>query len=459
MIDFFNINHPNFTFDELHRLRVTSHEVLLWSSSIDLAERYQYYIDQPIKSNRLNEQFFNCTPPWFGSRCQYSFELVSNFAETTFNIQWKSHTTEAITYRTCYILLECDRGVASMCLDWREICDGRIDCFNDGVDESQCFELEINECNENENRCHNGLCIPKTFWDGDYGEAECLDKSDLLVMPDCPDTYLQVDMFGCAEYACRPDEGRFPCGDGQCVEDFGKCQNGRHLLLTESLSVQGNLPYDCWIAMVCLSKIIDQVNEISCKQFVNLSQILPRLETCEYPIQFPTIPVLLAHVRFLYHPKQIFNISVELALLPNYVCYDEQLCDFLTPTFRHGNMTCRYGHEMGLGSDVKNSRKVGSGMYLHLSSIVSGLAVSMLTIKFWFMVFTHIDQSINRHVLHGGCVFLEIALKLFLHMSNWLNACVALERMAAVFKGIHFNKKQSKCIAQWTLRLLPLVIL
>ncbi|CAF3774706.1 unnamed protein product [Rotaria sp. Silwood1] len=372
MIDFFNINHPNFTFDELHRLRVTSHEVLLWSSSIDLAERYQYYIDQPIKSNRLNEQFFNCTPPWFGSRCQYSFELVSNFAETTFNIQWKSHTTEAITYRTCYILLECDRGVASMCLDWREICDGRIDCFNDGVDESQCFELEINECNENENRCHNGLCIPKTFWDGDYGEAECLDKSDLLVMPDCPDTYLQVDMFGCAEYACRPDEGRFPCGDGQCVEDFGKCQNGRHLLLTESLSVQGNLPYDCWIAMVCLSKIIDQVNEISCKQFVNLSQILPRLETCEYPIQFPTIPVLLAHVRFLYHPKQIFNISVELALLPNYVCYDEQLCDFLTPTFRHGNMTCRYGHEMGLGSDVK----IGVIYYLAILQQIESVNIS-----------------------------------------------------------------------------------
>ncbi|CAF2727459.1 unnamed protein product [Rotaria sp. Silwood2] len=355
MIDFFNVNHPNFTFEELHRLSVTSHEILLWSSSIDLAERYQYYIDQPTKSNRLNKQFFNCTSPWFGSYCQYSLELVSNFSEATLNVQRKSHMTDAITHQTCYNLLECDRGAPSMCLDWREICDGRIDCFNDGVDESQCFELEINECNENEYRCHNGLCIPKRFWDDEYFEAECLDKSDLLETPECPDTYLQVNMFACAENACRPDEGRFPCGDGQCVEDFGKCRNGRHLLLAQSLSVQGNLSYDCWIAMICLSKIIDHVNEVSCDQFVNLSQILPRLETCEYLIQFPTVPVLLGHVRFLYHPKQDCNTSIELALLPDYVCYDEQLCDYLTPTFHHGNLTCRYGDEIGLGPDIKVS--------------------------------------------------------------------------------------------------------
>ncbi|CAF4740719.1 unnamed protein product, partial [Rotaria magnacalcarata] len=25
------------------------------------------------------------------------------------------------------------------------------------------------------------------------------------------------------KYACWPDEGLFPCGDGQCVEDFDKC--------------------------------------------------------------------------------------------------------------------------------------------------------------------------------------------------------------------------------------------
>ncbi|CAM4828436.1 unnamed protein product [Rotaria magnacalcarata] len=297
--DILNVPHPNFTFDELYRLNVTSHEVLLWSSSIDLAERYQDYIDQPMKSNRVNELLFNCTSPWFGSYCQYSFEIDSNYSEAKLSVLPKVYIVNAIIHSTCYVLLKCDRGAGPMCLDWREICDGHIDCLNDGVDESQCFELEINECSENEYRCHNGLCIPKTFLKDEYNEAECLDKSVLLYSVPCPDTYLGLNMFICEEYACRSDKGRFLYGDGECVEDFGECQNGRHLLLIESLSVQGNLSDNCWLAMVCLSKIVDHVNEISCKQFLNLSRILSNLENCKYPIPFPTTPVLLGHVRFL----------------------------------------------------------------------------------------------------------------------------------------------------------------
>ncbi|CAF4465596.1 unnamed protein product [Rotaria magnacalcarata] len=44
-------------------------------------------------------------------------------------------------------------------------------------------------------------------------------------------------------------------------------------------------------------------------------------------------------------------------------------------------------------------------------------------------------------------------------MSNWLNAFVALERMVTVVRGVNFNKKRSKSIARWTVRLLPFVIL
>ncbi|CAF4777177.1 unnamed protein product, partial [Rotaria sp. Silwood2] len=40
------------------------------------------------------------------------------------------------------------------------------------------------------------------------------------------------------------------------------------------------------------------------------------------------------------------------ALVPNYVCYDEQLCDFLIPTFHHEIYTCRHGHEMGVELNV-----------------------------------------------------------------------------------------------------------
>jgi hypothetical protein len=48
---------------------------------------------------------------------------------------------------------------SSICLDWREICDGKIDCKN-GYDERYCQALEMNECNPlTERRCYDGQCI------------------------------------------------------------------------------------------------------------------------------------------------------------------------------------------------------------------------------------------------------------------------------------------------------------
>ncbi|CAF4045618.1 unnamed protein product, partial [Adineta steineri] len=345
MVEFFNVSDDYLTFDQLYRLNITSHEILLWSSSIDLAEQYEYYLDQPTQSNLSNEKFFNCTQPWFGSRCQYSFEfnedkLVQNSFETGI--------TGDIFNGTCYILLECDRSGSSMCLDWREICDGRIDCPNDGVDEIQCFNLEINECNENEYRCHNGLCIPKRFLEMDSHEAQCLDRSDYLADPICERFYFNFNLFECQEFICRPDEGKFSCGDGKCVEDYDQCENNRQLSLLQSISVRGNLPYNCWISIVCLTKIIDKIENISCDEFIQSSEIIVQLKSCKFPLQFPVIPVLYGHVKFLYHPKEIDNINVTLPLRPDYICYDEQLCDFLTATFRHGTLTCRSGDQMNL---------------------------------------------------------------------------------------------------------------
>ena len=59
VIDYLDMSHPYFTFAELRLLHVTSNEILRWSFSIDIAERYQYYLNQPAESDRLNERFFN----------------------------------------------------------------------------------------------------------------------------------------------------------------------------------------------------------------------------------------------------------------------------------------------------------------------------------------------------------------------------------------------------------------
>jgi hypothetical protein len=79
-------------------------------------------------------------------------------------------------------------------------------------------------------------------------------------------------------------------------------------------------------------------------------------------------------------------------------------------------------------------RKVGCGMYLLSSSITSLLTISMLTVKFWFVVLTEISLYVNLSTLRRGCVWVEPLLKVFLHMDTWLNACVAIERAVSVSK-------------------------
>ncbi|CAF3880806.1 unnamed protein product [Adineta steineri] len=106
----------------------------------------------------------------------------------------------------------------------------------------------------------------------------------------------------------------------------------------------------------------------------------------------------------------------------------------------------------------KDSQQVGCGMYLLASSITSLLTISMFIIKFWFVVLTHINVSTSLSVLRGGCASVEPILKLFLYLDGWLNACVAVERAALIFKGVKFDKNKSKSIARRTILILPFCI-
>ncbi len=49
---------------------------------------------------------------------------------------------------------------------------GKQQCM-DGLDEDYCDKLEFNECEYDEYRCLNGMCIPEEYWlDGDW---DCMD--------------------------------------------------------------------------------------------------------------------------------------------------------------------------------------------------------------------------------------------------------------------------------------------
>lgn len=94
-------------------------------------------------------------------------------------------------------------------------------------------------------------------------------------------------------------------------------------------------------------------------------------------------------------------------------------------------------------------QKVGCGVYLLASSITSLLTISMLTVKYWFVVLTQMSVSVKPLILQYGCILIEPILKVCVYFDAWLNACVAIERAANVGKAVQFNKRKSKRIARW----------
>ena len=170
-----------------------------------------------------SDVFYNCTLPWFGSRCQYQFDYHTSLSFTDIvkiTFSDRNSITTNITSGTCYRFLnDCNRGLWPLCLDWTEICDGKIDCFN-GEDEKECDHLEMTECNSNEYRFHyGGQCIPLSLLKDSRISMDCLDGSDeqqslseysLSLYVSCP----YVSTFRCQERISR-NLWSFPCGNGE----------------------------------------------------------------------------------------------------------------------------------------------------------------------------------------------------------------------------------------------------
>ena len=178
-----NGSFPKFTFEKLSKQNVTSEQLYLWSAPIDLIEDYQLYLNElsALNQSSLSKEFFcNCTLPRFGSMCQYEMNYYYPTHSSLYEIIDDFYSTYLYTPTnfTCYMHLQCNRGHSPVCLDWTEICNGQIDCLDGGFDEEYCWQLEINECNDNEYRCANGQCIPKLFFHDDTHLLDCLDGSD-----------------------------------------------------------------------------------------------------------------------------------------------------------------------------------------------------------------------------------------------------------------------------------------
>ena len=371
-----------FSFAELQQERITSEQLYLWSAPMDVAEQYQSYLNewsmhkQTFLALRL---FYNCTPPNFGPLCQYSFD-DGNPYETSLNEI--VHSIYQVSYNpstlTCYTHLQCDRGSASACLDWSEICDGQVHCLDGGRDEEHCWQLEVMECEENEYQCANGQCIPFTLFRDHPAVPDCLDRTDELhFLKDSRDR-------------CSKSEPTFGCEDVTCTHRYalnanlltGSCVQKRHDLLMQAifLNKPNDVRNDCWLAIMCMMSIpeswLNQPCTVTCANRTCQDVIQ---EQCPDLLYVPAVPILFGHVYLLFE-KNDSTQFVRNKWRPKYVCYKDSLCsqfgDQVT-VLSYDNNTCR------LFKDVYLRPIIDVGKLLHycISETLEKVREALINIK------------------------------------------------------------------------------
>jgi hypothetical protein len=222
-------------FEELFLRNVSAAAVLQWSSSMEQTDHYSKYLSN--RSLDIRDKYIcNCTnPASFGKFCEYEFygsstsfgdAVTKQFEPLGYSSMYIA--SQLHNNRPCYTTWTCNSGL--LCLDWRHICDGKHDrtdnsckvflsilflgkqqCM-DGLDEDYCEALEFNECEDDEYRCANGMCISEEYWiDGDYDCMDWTDEMDTIVttVRSCFDT----PSFICDEHLCPYNQ--WSCGDGK----------------------------------------------------------------------------------------------------------------------------------------------------------------------------------------------------------------------------------------------------
>jgi hypothetical protein len=107
----------------------------------------------------------------------------------------------------------------------------------------------------------------------------------------------------------------------------------------------------------------------------------------------------------------------------------------------------------------KSVREVGCGLYLLCSSITTLLTTIIFSLKFVILLLAQMLIISSRSFLQVQCYSIDFILRVCLCMDQWLNACVALERVITTIKGASFVKKKSKQAAKLVIIILSIVII
>ncbi|CAF1507778.1 unnamed protein product [Adineta ricciae] len=286
--------------DQIYELerKITSEDLYLWSIPIDIIENYEIYIETNDISLE-DEMITNCTLPRFGSMCQYEFYYYHRNYSSLYEIihgYYKSYEYDPPDL-TCYLHLQCNRDYASVCLDWTEICNGKLDCLDGPYDEEHCWQLEFIECNEHEYQCQNGLCIPNEFVNDNVINFDCLDRSD-EINPN-------LDVYR----IMHRQEPAFGYEDAICQNRFltNSCFEKRHDLLLKSIfSIKDqSISNQCWFALQYYFGIKNSMySSLSINIMNNICKTILK-ENCSETLVFPNIPIFFGHIYMVFNTNNL----------------------------------------------------------------------------------------------------------------------------------------------------------
>ena len=320
---------PIYSFNELKEKNITAEHLYQWSATIDLIEQYQFYLNDP-QSLLENETFYNCTLPYFGSECQYIFKDL-NYSKSSLvkmiEEYYYMNLYEPMLF-TCYEHLKCNRGFNPACLDWTEICDGKIDCFDEGLDEEDCWQLEIvDRCDINQYQCHNGQCIPNMFKDEHEFSFDCIDQSDESLVNRriirSGDQLVEEPIFMLEDVSCVNFVGT---NHGWSDTWTSSCVKHRQKLISYSMfSVKPNsLSEECWTALKCIVYI--PINDSPICKLVCLDGFCNKLLKTQCPdlIYLSAIPFLYRHVNLVVDKNHVTFDDWDYKPLIKFICFDHQ---------------------------------------------------------------------------------------------------------------------------------------
>ena len=336
-------NGTSHTFHSMKSTNISASMVLYdWRSTLEMVERYEQYLHQSTPTNEDdNQHICECkNPSSFGKNCEYLLPKVNSFSDAS-ALQTRIRRDETWRMQVygdilCYKTLDCNSGI--LCLDWRDICDGRQQCMF-GYDEENCDLLEFHECEEDEYRCMNGMCIPDLYFlNGDYDCSDLTDEKGIFYDGNC---IFEHTSLACNERHCAPNQ--WSCGDGECIESrtafqdkpplHKSCESRRdhaHICETHGDARLWTLPNGLCIekehlvdvaldfnlttmdrCQYCLKCVLSQGGEISCKDKNYGICLEPIDHLCSSEsIQYPLGAIIAPYIFYYYSNIESRQFSV-----------------------------------------------------------------------------------------------------------------------------------------------------